>query len=68
MAPHAGTHIDTLCHLMDESKNTMRLPLENSIGEEVVIDVTAKVHGNLQFTLRDLEFFENRRRGSHSTA
>lgn len=51
---HVGTHIDSPMHLTDSSKYISEYPLENFIGEGVIIDVRGKELITLEKEYEDL--------------
>ena len=55
MTVHAGTHIDTPHHFVRHMPGIERLPLENMIGDAVVLDLTFKGTANARITPADLE-------------
>ena len=54
MTVHAGTHIDTPHHFVRDMPEIEKLPLENMIGEAVVMDLTFKGTANARITPADL--------------
>ena len=61
-AEHGGTHIDAPVHFAQGALSVDRLPLEQLIGEGVVVDVTAPAAKNADYlvTVADLEAHERR--------
>jgi kynurenine formamidase len=55
MTVHAGTHIDTPHHFVRDMAGIEQLPLENMIGEAVVMDLTFKGTANARITPADLD-------------
>ncbi|MER3428581.1 MAG: cyclase [Pyrinomonas sp.] len=60
MAEHGGTHIDAPIHFHRDGKTVDRIPLEQLMGEGVVIDVSDKCAGNpdYQIAIDDFEAWE----------
>ena len=56
---HTGTHVDAPFHIRGEGKTIERLPLENFIGEGVLIPATHKDHGEA-ITLEDAAPYLNK--------
>jgi kynurenine formamidase len=61
-AEHGGTHIDAPVHFAEGANHVDEIPLEQLIGEAVVIDVTGQVSENRdhQVSVADLEAWEAR--------
>lgn len=57
---HGGTHLDAPIHFAAKGRPADQIPLENLIAPAVVIDVTAKTHGNHSYRLSaaDVRAFE----------
>ena len=55
MTVHAGTHIDTPHHFVRHAPGIEKLPLENMVGEAVVMDLTFRGTANARITPTDLE-------------
>jgi kynurenine formamidase len=55
MTVHAGTHIDSPHHFFRDKPSVERLPLEDMIGEAIVLDLTFKGQANARITPEDLE-------------
>ena len=55
MTVHAGTHIDTPHHFVRDMPGIEQLPLDNMIGEAVVMDLTFKGTANARITPADLD-------------
>jgi len=57
---HGGTHIDAPAHFAKGKWTTDEIPLQQLMGEAVVIDVSAKVNNNAdyQITVSDVEAWE----------
>jgi arylformamidase len=55
MTVHAGTHIDTPHHFVRSMPGIEKLPLENMIGDAVVMDLTFKGTANARITPADLD-------------
>ena len=55
MTVHAGTHIDTPHHFVRHAPGIEKLPLENMVGEAVVMDLTFRGTANARITPADLE-------------
>lgn len=55
MTVHAGTHIDSPHHFFRDKPSVERLPLEDMIGEAIVLDLTFKGQANARIMPEDLE-------------
>ena len=55
MTVHAGTHIDTPPHFVRHMPGIEKLPLENMIGEAIVMDLTFRGTANARITPADLD-------------
>lgn len=55
MTVHAGTHIDTPHHFFEDRPGIEHLPVENMVGDAVVMDLTFKGTANARITPEDLE-------------
>jgi arylformamidase len=55
MTVHAGTHIDSPHHFFRDKPSVEQLPLDNMIGDAVVMDLTFKGTANARITPADLE-------------
>ena len=60
MAEHGGTHIDAPIHFHRDGKTVDRIPLEQLMGEGVVVDVADKCANDpdYQITVADIEVWE----------
>lgn len=61
-AEHGGTHIDAPAHFAQGHLTVDRIPLENLIGNAVVVDVSAKVQADADYQVQvaDFEDWEGR--------
>lgn len=57
---HAGTHMDAPIHFSKGKWSVDQIPLENLIGEGIVVNMSAKASNdrNAQLTVRDLQIWE----------
>ena len=55
MTVHAGTHFDTPLHFVRHAPGIEKLPLENMVGEAVVMDLTFRGTANARIMPADLE-------------
>jgi kynurenine formamidase len=55
MTVHAGTHIDSPHHFFRDKPSVEQLPLDQMIGDAVVLDLTFKGTANARITPEDLE-------------
>ena len=57
---HTGTHIDAPVHCAKGKWSTDEIPLQQLLGEAIVIDVSANVNNNAdyQITIADVEAWE----------
>jgi kynurenine formamidase len=60
LAEHGGTHLDAPVHFSKGSWSVDEIPLERSIGEAVVVDVSAGAKDNpdYQISVQDIEGWE----------
>jgi len=61
-AEHGGTHIDAPFHFFKGGNTVERIPLEQLMGEAILVDVSAKCAGNAdyQVNVSDFEAWEKR--------
>jgi kynurenine formamidase len=54
LGSHSGTHLDSPAHAISGGKTIDELPLDKFFGDAVILDVSARIHGD-EITPEDLE-------------